>query len=449
MTEAAPRSRWWRPRGVIGEVVGYASERIVRLVLTAVVGVIVARYLGPSGLGLLSFAAGVFGLLAPLTLLGLPQILVREFSTQDDWRPTLATALLAQIPVAAAASMIGFLVVALSRGFERDAVLLAMVMAPMPFLATNQSVRSYFEAMGQVRRIVVVGLTAGVIGSAWKLGGVVAEASVWVFGAAATIESAVIGFGLLGGLPARRRLAGLRRHFRRNVAQKLLAESWPLLLSAIAVTIYMRSDLLMLGLIAGDHETGIYTAAARLSEVWYFIPIAAAAAVRPRLARMYAAGNLNRYLASTQQFMTALFALALLALVFVMLAANQIIGLLYGSEFLPASRVLVIHVFAAPFVFLGVAGGQWFIDRNMSRVVMIRSTVGAVLNVILNLALIPSQGAMGASIATLTAYAVAGVLLNGVSRQTRPLFRLQAWSFVLRWPTTHPPEDEQTETTGQ
>lgn len=434
--------------GVLADTLSYVSERTVRLLFAAAVGIFVARYLGPERLGLLSFVGGVFALLAPLTPLGMRAILVREFSTNDDWRAVLASALAVQLPAALAASLIGVTIVIAARGFNTDALLLATVMVPLPFLATEQSMRSFLEASGRVRRIASTGIAAAIVAAIWRLGGLVLEAPIWFFGAAVSLEAAIVLGGLAAGVPGQRRAATLRRHYRRDVARRLLDESWPLLLSAIAVTIYMKSDLLMLGLISGDEETGQYAAAARLSEVWYFVPMAAVAAVRPRLARMLAAGLEQRYLAATQRFMTALGGLAVLAVAFVLVTADQLVQILYGSDFSPAGPVLRVHVLAAPFVFLGVAGSQWFVDRGLTRAVIFRSTFGAVLNVALNLALIPSQGAMGAAIATLVAYAVSSVLLNGVSRQTRPLFRLQTRSFILRWPKMLPPEDQETGTTG-
>jgi PST family polysaccharide transporter len=405
----------------------------VRLALTAIVGIFIARYLGPQGLGLLSFAGGVFGLLGPMALLGMPTILVREFSIHDDWRKTFVSAFSVQVVVALALSILGFLTVVIARDFEREAVLLALVMLPLPVLALHQTPRAYFEATGQVGRVVFIGLAAGVAATAWKVGGLVAQAPVWVFGAAGAIESGLVFLGFLWILPATRRLRSLRNSFRRGVARRLLAESWPLLLAAIAVTIYMKSDLLMLGLIAGDEETGIYAAAARLSEVWYFIPMAAVAAVRPRLARMFASEQHQRYLAATQRLMTALAGLAVLAAASVFVASDMIIQFLYGLDFAPASPVLRVHVLAAPFVFLGVGGNQWFIDRGLTRAVMRRSAIGALLNVAFNLALIPAMGAMGASIATLIAYA-SGVVINLGPKATRPLFWMQCSAFLGRWP---------------
>lgn len=429
-----------RPRrgGVVAGVFGFVSERAVRLALTAVIGIFVARYLGPEGFGLLSYAGGVFGLLAPLTLLGMPEVLVREFSTQDDWRPTFASALARQIPVALAAAVVGFLIVAISRDFERDAVLLAAVLFPVPLLGLSATLRSYLEAAGRVRQIVTVGLFAGVLASALKLAGVFSEAPIWLFGAFGAIEGAAVALGLALAIPGSKGVRAVARHYRPDVARRLLKESWPLLLSAIAVTVYMRADILMLGIISGDRETGVYTAAARLSEVWYFIPMSAIAAIRPRLARMYAAGEGMRYRVATQRFMTTAMAASLLVVGATLFGGDLVIGWLYGIEFVGAGPVLRIHILAAPFVFLGVAGSQWFIDRGMTRAVMVRSTAGAIINVALNILLIPNFGAIGASVATLVAY-TSGVLINVVPRSTRPLFWMQLRALLLHWPQSPDP----------
>jgi O-antigen/teichoic acid export membrane protein len=158
--------------------------------------------------------------------------------------------------------------------------------------------------------------------------------------------------------------------------------------------------------------------------------------VRPRLSRLYAAGEFESYSAYTQQFLSGAAGIALVALALMLVFADRIVAFLYGSGFQDAGMVLRIHVVSAPFVFLGVAGSQWFVDRGLTRAVMTRSLAGAVLNVLLNLALIPSFGAVGSSIATLVAYATSGVLFNGVSRETRPLFWMQVRALRLRWPHT-------------
>ena len=419
----------WRSITVRG--LTYAGEHAVRLLLTAIVGIIVARYLGPEGLGLLSYAQSVFGLLMPIVLLGLPAILVREFSTGADWRPILASALVIQVPVALLVAVCSFLIVAGSRDFETQATLTAMALIPLPLLTTSQSIRSYLEATGRSKAILVAGISGGLVASAVKIAAVLAGADVWVFAAAATIEIAVVAAGLLLGLPARIRLGSLRRHVRLTVVRDLTRESWPLLLSALAVTIYMRVDVVMLGLIAGDEETGIYAAAARLSEVWYFLPVAAVAALRPTLSRLHARGADSEYSRVLQRFMVGAAAVSYLAVAGVLLLGPRLVFLLYGVEYEPSAVVLQLHILAAPFVFLGVAAGPWFIDRRMSRVVLNRSAAGATINVALNLALIPTMGARGAAIATLVSYALSGVAMNGLSSTSRPIVVKQLRGLLL------------------
>lgn len=420
----------WRLVALRG--LSYAGEHAVRLSLTAVLGIFVARYLGPEGLGLLSFAQSVFGLLMPVVLLGFPAVLVREFSTGPDWRPTLASALAAQAPIAVLVAVVGFVIVGVSRGFETQAVLTALAMTPLPLLTANRSVRSLLEATGRSHVILFAGITAGLIASTVKILAIVAAADVWVFALAGTIEVGIVTCGLIVGIPVRPRIHSLTRYVRLSVIKDLIGESWPLLLSALAVTIYMRVDVVMLGLLASDQETGIYTAAANLSEVWYFLPMAAVAALRPLLSRLHAQGAEGHYEWVLQRFMAGTAAVCYIAVVAILAAGPTVIAVLYGAEYEPATGVLQLHILAAPFVFLGVAAGPWFIDNRLSRFVLVRAGIGAVTNVFLNVLLIPAFGARGAAVATLISYA-SGVGLNGLSSGGRRVFWFQLRALVLIW----------------
>ncbi len=70
---------------------------------------------------------------------------------------------------------------------------------------------------------------------------------------------------------------------RLNRAKSLFAESWPMLLSVMAVMVLMRVDQVMLGQLIGNEAVGIYSAAVRISEIWYFIPFVIVASVFPAI----------------------------------------------------------------------------------------------------------------------------------------------------------------------
>jgi polysaccharide transporter, PST family len=65
-----------------------------------------------------------------------------------------------------------------------------------------------------------------------------------------------------------------------------------------------------------------------------------------------------------------------------------------------------------------------------------RTLSGAIANVLINLVLIPRDGAMGAAVATVVSYAISSVFANAFSAKTRPIFLMQMRSFVLAgiWP---------------
>lgn len=62
-----------------------------------------------------------------------------------------------------------------------------------------------------------------------------------------------------------------------------LKDSWPRTLSAIAITAYVKIDQIMLGQMVSDEAVGIYSAATRISDVWYFVPMAIVASVFPAI----------------------------------------------------------------------------------------------------------------------------------------------------------------------
>lgn len=415
---------------------GYSSERALRTVVAATIGVLVARYLGPADLGLLSYVSTVFALLSTVTLLGMQPIVVRDVSITPHRHNILSSALLTQLPVAVLTSFIGAAYILGTRGDDSRALLLVIVMAPLPVLNLHGTYRSYLEASGKVARIVSAGVGATIIGGLLKVLALLRDAPLWVFGGIATVEAALVAILYIGRIPGPKHLRAMRRTFSHVTARRLLSASWPLLVGAVAVSIYMQADIIMLGALVGDEAAGVYTAAVRLSEVWYIFPVSVAAAVRPRLARLFAGSKSTRYDELTQQLMSGLSLVALLAVAVVLLLGDTIIAFLYGTAYAAAGPVLSFHILAAPFVFLGVASSHWFIDRDLTRMLMIRTSIGAALNVALNSVLIPIGGARGAAAATLVSYASV-IFLNGFTKSTQSLFGMQMRALALRrlpWP---------------
>jgi PST family polysaccharide transporter len=114
----------------------------------------------------------------------------------------------------------------------------------------------------------------------------------------------------------------------------------------------------------------------------------------------------------------------------VALASSAIIRVLYSNTYSGAGPVLAVHVWASVFVFLGCAQSPWDISNNQLKLSLYRTATGAVINVAMNLYLIPRYSAMGAAMATVVSYAVSGVFANAFSARTRPIFYMQMKAFI-------------------
>jgi len=197
--------------------------------------------------------------------------------------------------------------------------------------------------------------------------------------------------------------------------------------------IYMKIDQIMLGQMIGDEAVGLYSAATRISEVWYFIPMAIVASVFPAILESKKRSEDEYYerLQKLYDLMAMISVGVALAMTFL---SMLIVTSLFGEAYSEAGPVLAIHVWAAVFVFLGVASSQWFLAENLQILSFQRTALGAVVNVILNLWLIPLYGVVGAALATVFAQATASLFFDGIQKKTRRMFWMKIKSMnPLRW----------------
>jgi polysaccharide transporter, PST family len=215
-----------------------------------------------------------------------------------------------------------------------------------------------------------------------------------------------------------------------QLARKLLRESWPLILSGFSIIIYMRVDQIMLGQMVGDQMVGIYSAATRVSEVWYFVPGAIASSVAPGIYAAKKAGDEALYYRRIGQSLQVLALIAILIAVPMTFVSGPIITGLFGNEYAAAGPILAIHIWAALFVFTGIGTSTWFIAEGLTHLSFQRTLIGAVINICLNFGLIPAYGGVGAAIATVISQAFASFLSNAFHPKAKKIFRVQLRSFL-------------------
>lgn len=406
-------------------------ERIGRMGIALVVGVVVVRYLGAERYGLYAYTLTMAALFMPLAGCGIGENLIRHLVGPEITREkALGTACLlraAAVTVAAVLTWTAFLVVpnnASATPWGLAAALMSISALPLMVLDP------YFQSLSRSRVVTLCGLFAGITAAVIKVAAVLAAAPVTVFLAAHAAESILMALGLF---TAYHLLGGRARRwsFDRGLAVTLVREGMPMILAGFAIMIYNQSDILLLGALRNDHDVGIYGAAVRLSTLWLFLPMAVLTSAAPFL---YRAQNVDESLYASRLLKTTTIVVALCYLFALVMTIFplQITTLLFGEEYAEAAPVLRIHVWSNIFAMLGMAQSTWYIGRGLLWAGLRNTVVGAVANLGLNLLVIPGFGPVGAAWTTLCATAIASVILNSLDGRTLPLARMQVQSLSLQ-----------------
>ncbi len=263
----------------------------------------------------------------------------------------------------------------------------------------------WLQANLRAKRATVVtwiSLSLGALARLWLVSN---SAGLVAFARVSVVEGLLN--SLLIWISARRAgLSRLAHGFDLSFTRELMGASWPLLLSALTAMLYMRIDVVMLRDLVGDSAAGTYAAAVRLSELWYFVPGALASSLLPGLLRDKAAGRMV-YGRALQHYYDLSAAMGYVLALTTSLFAGPLVQLAYGPGFTEAAVVLCWHAWGLVFVFLGVARGQFLVNESLPGFYLLTTTLGAILNIGLNLWLIPAYGPLGAAWATLAAYGLA------------------------------------------
>lgn len=390
-------------------------DKVLRMGVGLLVGVWVARHLGPEKFGLLSFASAFVGMFGAVAGLGLQNIVVRDIVRDPSSKEeTLGTA--------AALQFIGGLIaygliigtIFWLRSEDSLAKALVAILGSMVLLKASEVVVYWFESQVMSKYIVWVENATFLVFAVIKIGFLLNNAPLIAFAWIATAEALVV--ALLLGVMSKLRGPRLQHmHITMLRAMSLLKDSWPLLLSGIAITLNMKIDQVMLGFMADDIEVGVYSAAVRISEVWYFTIGVILASVFPYLAKSHAEKNstLDHRWAQTYRLM---FGLSLGFAVVISSLSKPLVNILFGLDYESAANVLMIHVWAGVNVAIGSVWSKWILLENKTKIGLIAQLLAAFLNIVFNLALIPDFGAVGAAIATLLSYYISALISFGLHK---------------------------------
>ncbi len=367
-----------------------------------------SNYLGTKAFGILNYPMAIVTFFMAVAALGLDGLVTRQLLNEPEKQNRiLGTAFRLRI-IAGILTLplvyITYVVISRHKAIETP-LSYVLIVALTSVIQSVNIIDSYFQSRVQGKAIMQVQVIGNLLSAAIKLIFILLKMPLIWFVWALVLDAVIIGLGYL--------ITYTRHHNRLNQwtfssgeARQLLKLSWPLTFSALLVSIYMKIDQLMIDTYLNVQQLGIYSTVARLSESWYFIPVAIVTSVFPAI--MHARNtDKERYYKRLQNMYDLMVVISLSIALVMTFGSSLIYHLAYKPEFWPGAPVLAVHVWAGIFVFLGSASGQYLIAEGYFKLSMLRTGVGAIVNVALNIYWIPAYGIIGAAYATLIAYAVA------------------------------------------
>ena len=414
---------------LIGNLVRLLSDQVLQVGVGVFVGVWVARYLGPTQFGLLNYAIALVSLFASATARGLGTLVVRDIARDPECKEeTLGTAFVIQlaggiITLVAAAGAIAVL--------NPDDILtlwLVGILAAATMFQSFETINFWFQSQLQSKYTAVAKNSVSLLIAGIRIGLIQVRAPLIAFAWVMLAEAVVAGLAIALVYQSKGNDFKLWRvSWERG--KQLLQESWPLALSSLAVFIYSKIDLIMLGSL-DKTELGFYAVAVKLSEICDFLPMIIAAAIFPKLALLRET-NYAEYLKKFQIYSDAMLFLWLGVAVPVSVLAPFIVQTLYGEQYAASSGVLSIYVWAQFGTNFGIARNTYFALEGQLRYNIYLTVAGSIFNIVLNYLLIPPYGALGATAATLITYFYVTILVNFYIKELKPFASLILGSLNL------------------
>jgi O-antigen/teichoic acid export membrane protein len=355
---------------------------------------LITEYLGPEGFGKYATVLAFFAFFSAIVDLGLAPVTAREISKEGADEKRILGRVLALRLLSSAILLIFAPLVLLFFNYESD-LKVGIVVAAIAVLFSSSSLLlngifqknlamdrvAFVEFFGKLLQVVLVTLIVR---------------NDWGFLAVASTLLASLAFNALIVFWLSRSFVKFSLKVDTHFWKEFLKESAPLAATALITFAYFKLDTIILSVLQSNSDVGIYNVAYKIMENLIFFPAMLAGLILPLLSR-----TLTTDRALFEDIVDKTFKVFLLIVfplvVGVWVLAPEIIAIVSGTGFEESVRVLRILVFALGFIFFGHYFTMLLVVGNAQKKLMKALLVAAVVNIALNLFLIPKYSYMAAA----------------------------------------------------
>lgn len=374
------------------------TGKIIQGLINLIVGLLTARYLGPSNYGLINYAAAYTGFITSFCTLGINSVIVKELIDAPEHEGQVLGTSLGLRAVSSVLSVITIIGISLFLDANEPETQLVVALYSIGSIFHIFEVFDYwFQFQLKSKKTAMASLAAYIITSVYKVMLFVFDKPVEYFAVATSVDYICIAIILVVMYI---RCKGGRLSFSWNYGKSLLEKSHHYILSGMMIAIYAQTDKIMLKQMINDTENGYYATALYLCSAWCFVLMAIINSFNPVIMQAYNENRekfnrLNRLLYAIVFYISAVISFCF------MLLGDWLIPMIYGVAYLPAVTPLKILTWQTAFSYLGTARDAWIVCKNKQKYLKYIYMSAALTNVMLNYWFIPVWGATGAAAASL------------------------------------------------
>ena len=385
--------------------------KIMQSLINLVIGMITARYLGPSNYGVITYVASVVAFALPIMQLGLKHTIVKEFvQSPDKEGEILGTALVINI-ISSIVCMIGSVafVMFVDAGETETILVCALYSLTLIFQATEMT-QYWFQAKLLSKYPSIASLCAYIVVALYKIYLLVTQKSIVWFACSNVLDYFLISVILM---VIYRKISNQRLAINWRTGWEMLSKSKYYIVPSLMVMIFQHTDRIMIKLMIGEAETGYYSAAITCIGITSFVFSAIIDSARPVILEEKERNSVL-YEKRVIQLYGIITCMSLAQSLGMTLLAQPLVSFLYGAEYVKTASILAVAVWYITFGHYGSVRNIWILAENKQKYLTGINVLGATANVVLNYCLIPVWGAIGAAIASIITQFFTNVIIGFV-----------------------------------
>lgn len=407
------------------------GEQIFQMAISLIVGVLTARYLGPSNYGALNYTASFVTFALSVATLGMEGVVIKKMIVRpDDEGVYLGSCMLFRLLSSVLSSIAIFIIVAALNPEDHLKWMLVFLQSFQLIFRSIQILDSWFQRHLKSRYVSIGKMVACLIVSGYKVFLLVTQKSIIWFAFSNSLTDIVIAIMLYIFYRSEH---GQKLKIDKAKGIEVLSESYHFILSGLMSATYSQMDRIMIGSMMSDYDVGLYTTATAICGMWLFVPNAIINSFRPKILELKKEGNEERYERRLEQLYSFIIWLCIFVSIAVCVLGNFVIRILYGEEYIGAGPTLRIAIWYETFAMIGTARGIWILCEDKNKYVKYYLGIGAAVNLVLNYVMIPIWGINGAAVATLITQIVTSLIAPMMFKETRHHTLIVLRAFVGSW----------------